>query len=134
MKLGISLGRKHQIFIGLILTRKRKTTNMPCHPEAIPLKQFKKGITTNHTPNYNRINAWPLQFLRTGAYDRSYGYLNVRTTAGFWWSNTAGSATYGRALNTWSGNVYAQNYSFRGSGFALRGVANHLFMLQYIQC
>jgi hypothetical protein len=67
MKLGLSLGRKHQIFISLILTRKRKTTNMPCHPEAIPLKQFEKGITTNHTPNYNRINAQSgIQLFRGG--------------------------------------------------------------------
>ncbi len=122
MKLGISLGRKHQIFIGLILTRKRKTTNMPCHPEAIPLKQFKKGITTNHTPNYNRINAWPLQFLRTGYYYRSYGYLYARTTNGFWWSGTAGSAANGHLLHTWTGNVHAQSNGWRGHGFALRCV------------
>ena len=74
------------------------------------------------TPNYNRINAWPLQFLRTGAYDRSYGYLNVRTTAGFWWSGTAGSATDGRHLGSNTGYVYAQANNFRGYGFALRCV------------
>ncbi len=75
------------------------------------------------TPNYNRINAWPLQFLRTGLYDRSYGYLLVRTTDGLWWSGTAGSATSGRYLNTWTGYVYAQSNYFRGFGFALRCVA-----------
>ena len=75
------------------------------------------------TPNYNRINEWPLQFLRTGYYARSYGYLNVRTTHGHWWSGTAGSAAHGRYLSTWTGNVYAQNNSFRGGGFALRCVA-----------
>ncbi len=68
--------------------------------------------------NYNRINEWPLQFLRTGYYHRSYGYLTARTVNGIWWSSTAGSATYGRRLNTWTGNVHAQTNSFRGAGFA----------------
>ncbi len=75
------------------------------------------------TLNYNRINEWPLQFLRTGEYNRSYGYLGGRTTNGNWWSATAGSATGGRLLSTWTGNVYAQNITFRGRGFALRCVA-----------
>ncbi len=75
------------------------------------------------TPNYNRLNEWPLQFLRTGHYRRSYGYLLVRTTAGYWWSGTAGSATNGRRLSTWTGNVNAQTNGFRGYGFALRCVA-----------
>ena len=69
-------------------------------------------------------NLWPLQFLRTGYYNRSYGYLHVRTTSGLWWSATAGSATGGRHLNTWTGGVGAQDRNFRGYGFALRGVAN----------
>ena len=71
-------------------------------------------------PNYNRINEWPLQFLRTGYYRFSYGYLNARTTNGLWWSGAASSATYGRYLNAWTGNVNAQNSDFRGFGFALR--------------
>ncbi len=66
------------------------------------------------------FNYWPLQFLRTGYYDRSYGHLASRTTAGFWWSTTAGSAIYGRYLGTWTGNVVAQRNTFRGAGFALR--------------
>ncbi len=74
------------------------------------------------TPNYNRINEWPLQFLRTGLYHRSYGYLIARTTYGRWWSSTAGSATNGRTLATFTGYVNAQANYFRGSGFALRGV------------
>ena len=76
--------------------------------------------SAHYSPNYNRINEWPLQFLRTGYYDRSYGHLASRTTAGFWWSATAGSATYGRYLGTWTGNVVAQYNTFRGAGFALR--------------
>ncbi len=75
------------------------------------------------TPNYNRINEWPLQFLRTGVYTRSYGYLASRTTNGYWWSGTAGSATHGRSLATYPGFVYAQKYHWRGYGFALRCVA-----------
>ena len=76
-----------------------------------------------NTPNYNRINAWPLQFLRTGHYTRSSGRLAARTTHGNWWSGTAGSATNGRDLDTYTGIVYAQNNNFRGFGFALRCVA-----------
>ena len=71
-------------------------------------------------PNYNRINEWPLQFLRTGLYRRSYGYLHGRTADGYWWAGTAGSATDGRYLSTWPGNVYAQINTSRGAGFALR--------------
>ena len=74
------------------------------------------------TPNYNRINEWPLQFLRTGLYHRSYGYLTARTTYGYWWPGTAGSAPYGRSLGAWTGNVHAQANGFRGAGLALRGV------------
>ena len=67
-----------------------------------------------------QFNYWPLQFLRTGYYNRSYGYLFARTTDGHWWSDTAGSATSGRFLYTYTGNVYAQRNSWRGVGFALR--------------
>ena len=74
-------------------------------------------------PNFNRINEWPLQFLRTGHYGRSYGYLHARTAYGHWWSGTAGSATNGRYLYTWTGTVNAQDNYFRGYGFALRCVA-----------
>jgi len=70
--------------------------------------------------NYNRINEWPLQFLRTGYYSRSYGYLGERTTYGNWWSDMAGLATLGHYLDTWIGNVHAQLNYFRGLGFALR--------------
>ncbi len=71
-------------------------------------------------PNYNRINEWPLQFLRTGYYNRSNGYLYARTTYGHWRSATAGSTTNGYALGTYTGSVYAQANFWRGSGFALR--------------
>ena len=70
------------------------------------------------------FNYWPLQFLRTGYYYRSYGYLRERTMNGSWWSTTAGSAINGRYLSTWTGNVYAQNTNFRGLGIALRCIAH----------
>ena len=66
------------------------------------------------------FNYWPLQFLRTGYYNRSYGYLDGRTMIGDWWSSVAGSATYGRHLSTWIGNVDTQRNNIRGYGFALR--------------
>ena len=44
----------------------------------------------------------------------------VLTAGGDWWSSTAGSAPYGRYLDTWTGVVYAQIINFRGHGFALR--------------
>ena len=68
------------------------------------------------------FNSWPLQFLRTGLYRHSYGYLHARTADGYWWAGTAGSATHGRYLSTWPGNVYAQINTFRGAGFVLRCV------------
>ena len=71
-------------------------------------------------PNYNRVNEWPLQFLRTGVYLRSHGYSYARTANGGWWSDMADSDTRGRALSTWPGNAYVQNSDLRGNGFALR--------------
>jgi len=72
--------------------------------------------------NYNRINEWPLQFLRTGNYRRSYGDLAGLTREGYWWSGTSGPGTHGRRLLTGTGNVGAQGNYWRGLGFALRGV------------
>ena len=66
------------------------------------------------------FNYWPLQFLRTGYYHRSEGYLGGRMAGGYWWSGTAGSATSGRNLSTWTDLVNAQDNLFRGRGFALR--------------
>ncbi len=77
------------------------------------------------------FNYWPLQFLRTGHYARSYGNLAARTTDGNWWSDTAGSATLGRRLATWIGNVDAQRNTFRGAGFALRCVGSIFYCISY---
>lgn len=71
------------------------------------------------------LNSWPLQFLRTGVYNRSYGYLHDRTTNGGWWSATTGSATHGRRLGTSTSRVYAQYNYWRGHGFALRYIAQN---------
>lgn len=60
-----------------------------------------------------------LNMKHTGWIDED-GYLYERTTNGYWWSDTASSATLGRYLSTWTGNVNAQNSYFRGYGFALR--------------
>lgn len=64
----------------------------------------------------------PLNFLRTGAYDRSNGYINVRVTLGNWWSFAAGSDVRGRDLDTYPTNVHPQNNDSRGHGFAVRFV------------
>ena len=76
----------------------------------------------NSTEGYNKINNWPLNFLRAGSYGRSSGYIYVRVTNGYWWSTTAGSATYGHNLGTSPTNVSPRNTNSRGYGFAVRCV------------
>ena len=61
-------------------------------------------------------------FLRTGIYDRSSGYIVGRVTNGFWWSTTAGSATDGHYLSMSPTHVNPQNNNYRGHGFAVRCV------------
>ena len=61
-------------------------------------------------------------FLRTGYYVRSYGSIYERVTNGFWWSTTAGSATYGHYLDTYPTYVTPQGSYYRGNGFAVRCV------------
>ena len=76
----------------------------------------------NSTEGYNKINNWPLNFLRTGFYIRSIGFITERVAAGYWWSTTVGSATRGHSLLTGPTNVTPQfNYS-RGNGYAVRCV------------
>ncbi len=64
----------------------------------------------------------PLNFLRTGYYVRSNGYILGRVTYGDWWSTTAGSATYGHGLDTSPTVVFPQYNHYRGFGFAVRCV------------
>lgn len=63
-----------------------------------------------------------LSFLRTGGYYRSGGNVNYRTTGGYWWSATSGSAAIGRYLFTYPTFVDPQYGSYRGYGFAIRCV------------
>lgn len=85
------------------------------------------GLPTTNTADVpakaNQLANFPLNFLRAGYYTRSYGYINARTTGGYWWSSTASSATYGHHLDSWAGTVCAQYSNFRGVGFAVRCVA-----------
>ena len=76
----------------------------------------------NSTEGYNKINNWPLNFLRTGYYYRSGGYISGRVAGGVWWSTTAGSATLGHLLSTYPTSVFPQNNYYRGYGFAVRCV------------
>jgi len=64
----------------------------------------------------------PLNFLRTGYYDRFGGYTDDLTSDGNWWSIASGSATYGHYLNTYQINVKPQHNYYRGYGFAVRCV------------
>ena len=72
-------------------------------------------------PNYNRLNVWPRQFLRTGFYDLT-GFIRIRTGNGDWWSGTASSATLGHYLASYVGEIFSQGRHFSGHGYALRGV------------
>ncbi len=76
----------------------------------------------NSTEGYNKINNWPLNFLRTGHYLPSYGYVYYRTAFGYWWSDTSNSATNGRSLSTYPAAVYPEYNGYRGYGFAIRCV------------
>ena len=64
----------------------------------------------------------PLNFLRTGDYRRSNGNIYERTMLGVWWPIAAGSATYGRYLNTAPTNINPQSSFHRGNGFTVRCV------------
>ena len=61
-------------------------------------------------------------FLRTGGYYRSNGYMDERAAIGLWWSTAAGSATHGHRLYTYPTAVRPQNLYYRGNGIAVRCV------------
>jgi len=63
-----------------------------------------------------------LNFLRTGLYSRSNGYIYYRVTNGLWWSFASGSATGGHDLGTGPTYVLPQRNYYRGHGFAVRCV------------
>ncbi len=68
------------------------------------------------------VDVLSLNFLRTGRYGRSYGYILERVARGYWWSTTAGSAAYGHYLSTGPTYVNPQGNDYRGYGLAVRCV------------
>lgn len=84
------------------------------------------GIThynvANSTEGYNKINNWPLNFLRTGYYYYGDGYSGNRLAYGAWWSSiNSPEGIY--HLSTVTGIVHPQDYyGYRGMGFAIRCV------------
>ncbi len=63
-----------------------------------------------------------LNFLRTGLYYRSDGYIGHRITGGYWWSTACGSSVDGHNLNTYPTYAVPQGNDYRGVGFAVRCV------------
>jgi uncharacterized protein (TIGR02145 family) len=75
------------------------------------------GSTTSHPTNWLFSGAWQ------GAYSGYWlnGLINQSST-GYYWSSTAYSSTYARALTLISGNVYPDNTLGKYYGFAVRCV------------
>ena len=67
--------------------------------------------------NWNSSN-----FLRTGIYGRSDGYLYARVTNGNWWSTTSSSSAGSHFLDIYPMVVYPEGNNYRGHGFAVRCV------------
>jgi len=61
-------------------------------------------------------------FLRTGSYSRSEGYINNRVAVGYWWLVINHSSTHNYGLVTGSTYILPQNNYFHGLGFAVRCV------------
>ena len=77
----------------------------------------------NSTEGYNKINNWPLNFLRTGS--NSNGCITYRIGNGRWWSNINYSTGRSYGLLTDSSNAIPEVYQYgfsRGLGFAIRCV------------
>ncbi len=89
-------------------------------------KSFEELLSTYNLLNNNDVNdanelkEWPLQYLPTGGYYYNYGYVNLRTTDGFWWSKVAVSDSGGYNLSVWGHGFNAQDDYGSGYGFALR--------------
>lgn len=86
-------------------------------------------VLTNSTHDANRVNSWPLDFMRTGDYTSgsSGGYIGHRTTMGLYHSSASSdyppSNRYTYSLLTGSGTVNPQEYdNLRGQGIAIRCV------------
>ena len=76
------------------------------------------ALSDTSIANYNRLNEWPLQFMRTARYNRANGYVYLRTSDGYWWTSTTISSIKGYALFTWPSTI--QDSGWRGTGVAIR--------------
>ena len=85
-------------------------------------KQYNRQNAYYHYCRTHRVLQEWLNFLRTGYYHRSYGYILERVTNGSWWSTTAGCDVYGHYLDTYPTHVLPQLNYYRGFGFAIRCV------------
>jgi len=63
-----------------------------------------------------------LNFLRTGYYNRSEGYIASRVLSGLWWSDTNSLTTNGYDLYIYPTGIAPQHSDYRGYGFAVRCV------------
>ena len=61
-----------------------------------------------------------LNFMRTGNYLLSSGYIIKRVTDGYWWTNTTRSSTNVFLLNAGSTHALPSHGDARGWGFAIR--------------
>ena len=86
----------------------------------------------NSTEGYNKINNWPLNFLRTGYYNRSYGNIHIRTSDGLWWSVANYSNINARRLNTYPSGIVPNGNGSRGTGFAVRCVVRERWNASWI--
>ncbi len=69
------------------------------------------------------VDVLSLNFLRTGSYAYSRGFIFGRTdNYGYWWSTSSSSATRSRFLLTFPSAISPQHGEARGFGFAVRCV------------
>ena len=64
----------------------------------------------------------PLNFLRTGDYVHSHGYVNTRIVFGLWWSAVASQNSNSYSIYSYPTGVDYHNNASRGFGFAVRCV------------
>ena len=80
----------------------------------------------NSTEGYNKINNWPLNFLRTGYYERVNGHINRRTVNGCWWSDISMGTARSAFLDTANTSIMSTANYYRGRGYAVRCVPRGL--------
>ena len=71
----------------------------------------------------NAMRRSPLSLPFTGYVYYSNGTIGTVGGGGYWWSSTAYSAAYARALAFVSGYFLPQSNDYKGYGFAVRCVA-----------